>query len=61
MKIRGKDRKLNVNKILIETDPYGGTNVSLIVNNQLIEYYIKGIYTDSVLKKINEYINVIGG
>ena len=61
MKIRNKSRKINIQKILIETDPYGGSTVSIIVNNQLTEIYTKTVYIDSILDKIKEFTNVIGG
>lgn len=61
MKIRNKSRKIDINKVFIEKDAYGGTNISIIVNNQLIEIYTKHVYIDDILDKIKEYTKVIGG
>lgn len=61
MKIRNKSRKIDINKIFIEKDMSGGTNVSIIVNNQLMEIYTKSIYIDDILEKIKEFTKVIGG
>lgn len=61
MKIRNKSRKIDIQKIFIEKDAYGGSNITFIINNQMIEIYTKSIYLDSILEKINEYTKVIGG
>lgn len=61
MKIRGKSPKVDIDTILIQKDAYSGTNVSIIVNNQLIKLYDRAVFTDTIFKKTNEYLKVIGG
>lgn len=60
MKIRGKDRKIDIQKIYIQKDPYGGSTVDIVINNQLITLYCRAIYIDSIIDEINKYLKVIG-
>lgn len=60
MKIR-RNRKIDIDTIIIQKDAYGGTNISIVLNNQMIKLYERVIYIDSVLKKIDEFTKVIGG
>ena len=60
MKIRNKPRNVNINKILIQQDSSGGTNVTIIVNNQMIEMFMPCVYISDILEKINDYCKVLG-
>lgn len=60
MKIRGKDRKIDIQKIYIEKDSSGGTTIDIIINNQLISIYSRTVYIDSILQEIENYMKVLG-
>lgn len=60
MKIRNKNRKIDIQKIYIDKDMYGGSVVSIIVNNQLIEICTRSVYIDDILSKISDYLNTLG-
>lgn len=59
MKIRNKNRKIDIQKIHLDKDYQGGCNISFIINNQYNELYLNSVYIDDILEKIKEYLKVI--
>jgi len=53
MKIREKDRKINVDRIFIEDNNGYGVKIGLIVNSQYIEIITNKIYVNNILDYIN--------
>lgn len=59
MKIRGKDRKLDIQKIHIDKDYNGGVIISYVIKGQFIEHHLNYTYIDCILDSIKEYLLVI--
>lgn len=59
MKIRNKDRKINIEKIFIQQ--YENRSIAtLIINGQSIDIMIPAVYTTHVFTYIEKYLQTIG-
>lgn len=59
MKIRNKDRKINIEKIFIQQ--YENRSIAtLIINGQSIDIMIPTVYTTHVFAYIEKYLQTIG-
>lgn len=59
MKIKNRDRKLDIEEIFI-TKYENKTKVIIVINGQAITMYINSTYTSVVFEDIEKYLQVIG-
>lgn len=59
MKIRNRDRKIDIEEIIISKYD-NKTKVLIIINGQAITWYINSTYTKNVFDSIEKYFQVLG-
>lgn len=59
MKIRNKDRNIDIEEIFISKYE-NKTKVLIIINGQAITWYVNSTYTSNIFASIEEYLNVLG-
>lgn len=59
MKIRNRDRKIDIEEIIISKYE-NKTKVLIIINGQAITWYINSTYTKNVFDSIEKYFQVLG-
>ncbi len=55
MKIRNKSRNIDISDVLIRKSDYG-TDVLIIINNNVYKFNLSGVYIDNVFDKIDLYL-----
>lgn len=54
MKIRNRDRKIDISNIIINKTDYG-SEIIMIINNNVHKLFCNSVYIDIVLNKIEKY------